>query len=118
MARMTEELERLLDWKMGFDNPTFNHNQVTRYYACFIRVIRKHRLDECASIPAVDVRRLQFRFLSTLFANPYKSVSMAAGGRVDRVSDLRADKVVKLLNGSYELSHNPLFPNRRQNSTA
>ena len=117
MTRVTEELERLFDWQMGLNNSTLDHCQVTRDYACFIRVLRKHRLDECASIAAVDVRRLKFRFLSTSFADSYKPVSMAARGQVDSIPDLRANEVVELLNGSDELGHDSAFPQSLQNST-
>jgi hypothetical protein len=110
MTRLTKELERLFDWQMGFDDPTLNHCQVTRDHACLIRVLSKHRLDECASIAAVNVRRLQFCFLSTSFADSYKPVSMTTRGQVDSIPDLRADEVVKLLNGSDKLGHEPSFP--------
>jgi hypothetical protein len=102
---------------MGFDNPTLNRCQVTRDHACFIRVLSKHRLDEGASIAAVNMRRLQFCFLSTSFADSYKPVSMTTRGQVDSIPDLGADEVVKLLNGSHELGHDSPFPNRSHNPT-
>jgi hypothetical protein len=58
----------------------------------------------------VDVRRLQFRFLSTSFGDSCKPVSMAACGQVNSIPDLRADEVVELLNGSDELGHDSPFP--------